>query len=422
MEAAQGAETVTVLRRLIAWSEKIFDLSATVIAPIPDRRRQPRIPTAVVVKSAFVMFWARMGSLNALELSARAGFWKKWLAAPTCSADTMGRVHSLMVADELRQGIHHIYKCLKRNKALPDTRGIGIAVVDGHESHTSYLQHCAGCLERTLHLETGDRIQFYHRQVTLMLLPGAPGSREPIRLLLDLELQQPGEDEVAAAMRLLERVIRSYPRAFDLVLADALYATAPFFNFLLARRKHALVVLKDERRNLYQDVAGLFDKIAPQPGSRGSRECLWWDFPDLLSWPQVNGAVRVVRSLETWSVRRQLDQRESTQTSDWTWVTTLSTAQASTARAIGFGHQRWDIENYGFNELVNEWQADHVFRHEPNAMECFLLIAFLAYNVFHAFWALSLKPQVKQGTTQSFWATLISAELHGRAIPGFLSP
>ena len=55
-------------------------------------------------------------------------------------------------------------------------------------------------------------------------------------------------------------------------------------------------------------------------------------------------------------------------------------------------------------------------------MECFLLIAFLAYNIFHAFWALSLKPQVKRGTTQSFWATLIAAELHGRAIPGFLSP
>ena len=422
MEAAEGAETVTVLRRLVAWSEKIFDLSVAVIAPVSDRRLQPRIPTAVVVKSAFVMFWARMGSLNALELSARAGFWKKWLPAPTCSADTMGRVHALMDADELRQGIHHIYQRLKRNKALPDTCGIGIAVVDGHESHTSYLQHCSGCLERTLHLETGDRIQFYHRQVTLMLLPGAPGSREPIRLLLDHEPQRPGEDEVAAAMRLLERVILSYPRAFDLVLADALYATAPFFNFLLARRKHALVVLKDQRRNLCQDVAGLFDQVAPQQGSRGSRQCLWWDFPDLLSWPQVNGAVRVLRSLETWSVRRQLDQRESIQTSDWTWVTTLSTAQASTARAIGFGHQRWDIENYGFNELVNQWQADHVFRHEPNAMECFLLIAFLAYNIFHAFWALSLKPQVKQGTTQSFWATLISAELHGRAIPGFLSP
>ena len=254
------------------------------------------------------------------------------------------------------------------------------------------------------------------------MLPGAPASRAPIRLLLDHEPQRPGEDEVAAAMRLLERVIHAYPRAFDLVLADGLYLTAPFFNFLLAPRKHLLVVLKDERRNLYKDAAGMFDLIAPQQGTRGSRDCLWWDFPDLLSWPQVNRAVRVVRSLETWSVRRQLDKRESIQTSDWIWATTLSAAQTSTARTVGFGHQRWDIENHAFNELVSQWQADHVFKPEPNAMECFLLFAFLAYNIFHAFWALSLKPQAKRGTTQSFWATLICAELHGRAIPGFLSP
>jgi hypothetical protein len=149
---------------------------------------------------------------------------------------------------------------------------------------------------------------------------------------------------------------------------------------------------------------------------------LWWDFPDLLSSPQVNGTLRVLRSLETWSVRSRLDKRESVQISDWTWATTLSAAQASTARAIGFGHQRWDIENPSFNELVAQWQADHVFRHEPNAMEWFLLIAFLAYNIFHAFWALSLKPQLKRGTTRLFWSTLISAELHCRAIPGFLSP
>src|SRR5882724_5157546 len=71
----------------------------------------------------------RMGSLNALELSARAGFWKKWLDAPACSADTMGRVHALMDAGGLRQGIHHIYERLKRNKALPDTRGMGIALL-----------------------------------------------------------------------------------------------------------------------------------------------------------------------------------------------------------------------------------------------------------------------------------------------------
>ena len=382
-----------------------------------DGRRQPRISTAAVVKATAVLFWARMGSLNALELVAGARFWKSWLGEATCSADTVGRVYALLQADGLRQGIHHIYDRLKRNKALPDFQGMAVAVLDGHESHASYRRHCPGCLQRTVHTEGGDRIQFYHRQVTLMLLPGAPPGRPPIRLLLDQEPQRPGEDEVATALRLLARVIAAYPRAFDLLLADALYGAAPFFNFLLARRKHALVVLKDERRNLYQDVAGLFDRVAPHRGCYRSRQCLWWDFPDLLSWPQVDAPVRVLRSLETYSVRRQLDQQDSPQTSDWIWVTTLPSTQVSTERAIRFGHRRWDIENYGFNELVNEWHADHVYKHDPHAMECFLLVAFLAYNIFHAFVALNLKSPARSGKTQAFWARLIAAELYAGVIP-----
>jgi hypothetical protein len=326
-----------------------------------------------------------------------------------------------MEAEGLRQGIHHIYDRLKRNKALPDHHGTGIAVLDGHESHASYLQHCAGCLERIIHAGNKDRTQFYHRQVTLMLLPAARPGCEPIRLLLDHEPQRPGEDEVATALRLLERVIGSYPRAFDLVLADALYATAPFFNFLLARGKHALTVLKDDRRNLYRDAAGLFESIPGREGSFRQRPCLWWDFPDLLSWPQVNAPVRVIRSLETHSVKRQLDGKDDVRTSDWIWVTTLPTQPVSTARAVGFGHQRWDIENHGFNELVNGWHADHIYKHEPNAIECFLLIAFLACNIFHAFFALNLKPVIRKGRTQVFWAKFMAAEIYAGINPA-ISP
>jgi hypothetical protein len=89
MEAADGKETIIVLRRLVAYGEKIFGLSLDVIAPISDGRLRPRISTAVVVKSAVVMFWARMGSLNALELTARARFWKSWLGRLPASADTV---------------------------------------------------------------------------------------------------------------------------------------------------------------------------------------------------------------------------------------------------------------------------------------------------------------------------------------------
>ena len=423
MEAFPGKEGLTILRRLLAYTEKVFQFSGTVVGSVTDRRLRPRIPTSAVLQSVAVLFWARMGSLNALELTAHSGFFRRWLGQSVCSADSVGRVSALMDADSLRQGVHHVYEQLKRNKALPDHHGVGIAALDGHESHASYLQHCAGCLERTIRGKEGkaDRTQFYHRQVTLMLLPSARPGCEPVRLLLDHEPQRAGEDEVATALRLLERVTGSYPRAFDLVLADALYATAPFFNFLLAHGKHALVVLKDERRNLCQDVAGLFTHVLPQEGSFRSRKCLWWDFPDLRSWPQVNTPVRVIRSLETYSVRRQLDGKDELKTSDWIWVTTLPARPVSTERAVGFGHQRWDIENHGFNELVNGWHADHIFKHDPNAIECFLLIAFLAFNLFHAFFARNLKPQIRKGRTQVFWSRFMAAEIYAAINPA-ISP
>jgi len=218
-----------------------------------------------------------------------------------------------------------------------------------------------------------------------MLLPATRPGCATVRFLLDHEAQRAGEDEVATALRLLERVLGAYPRGFDLVLADALYSTAPLFNFLLARGKHVLTVLKDDRRNLYQDAAALFAACPPEEGSFGSRKCLWWDFSGLLSWPQVNVPVRVVRSRKKHTVRRQLDGKDELLTSDWIWVTTLPAQSVPTGRIVAFGHQRWDIENHGFNDLVNGWHADHIYRHDPNAIECFLLLAFLACNIFQAF-------------------------------------
>lgn len=386
-----------------------------ILAKISDRRPAPRIPTAVTLKATLAMFWARLGSLNALEAVAAARLWNQWLGQPLCSVDTIGRVQAQLNCDQLRTGIHHVYERLKRNKALPLNRGRDVAVLDGHEHHASYRRHCSGCCERIVRGEHGERVQFYHRNVTLMLLPGPLPDRTPLRLLLDEEPQRPGEDEVATSLRLLRRVLAAYPRAFDLVLADALYATAPFFNFLLDHGKHVMAVLKDERRNLYQDLQGLFPLVPPQTGHYRQRQCRWWDFADLVSWPQVKVPLRVLRSVETYTVRSQLTGELVTQTSDWIWVTTLPEAQLCTERAVAIGHQRWDIENLGFNELVNDWEADHVYKHDPGAIEAFLLTAFLAFNLYHAFIRLNLKPSLRLAKPQSFWAHLIFAELYAEA-------
>lgn len=89
-----------------------------------------------------------------------------------------------------------------------------------------------------------------------------------------------------------------YPRAFQWLLADGLYAQSPFINFLLAHEKQALVVLKDARRDLYQDACGLLGgsapsgtvSVAPLPlvGRVGSQQ-----------WAPLNAPLRVIRSRET---------------------------------------------------------------------------------------------------------------------------
>ena len=92
---------------------------------------------------------------------------------------------------------------------------------------------------------------------------------------------------------------------------------------MLAHGKHALLVLKDERRDLYRDAQGLCALTLPQNGRYRRRDCRWWDVTDLRSWPQVQAPLRVVRSQETEVVHRQDDREMETQNSDWIWLTSL---------------------------------------------------------------------------------------------------
>ena len=373
-----------------------------------DVRRRPQIATSVIVRAVVVMFLGRLGSLNALEQTKPSRFWLRWLGRAMPSADSIGRVCSLMDVGDVRGVIHDVYTRLKRMKAImPPAHGLMLAVVDGHETTASRKRCCLGCCRRTLHTTKGDVLEYYHRHVALRLVG------QELSLMLDAEPVQPGENELAAARRLMERALEMYPRAFDVVAGDALYANTDWFNFLIERGKHALAVLKDNRPNLVEDARCLFGAMAPDVDiDYGKRRRRYWDCNTFTRWPEVSAQMRVVRSLETWTVRRQLDGKEEKLTSDWMWVTTLSARQASTKAVVEMGHERWSIENQGFNELVNRWYSSHVFRHHPTAVLVFALLAMLCMNVFMAFYLRNLKPEVRRTATMLHVGKLISAELY----------
>jgi len=237
--------------------------------------------------------------------------------------------------------------------------------------------------------------------------------------MLDAEPIQPGKDEVGTALRLLDRVVRAYPRAFDVLLGDALYADSRFFNYALDHGKDALAVLKDERRDLLQDAYALFGQTPPLdlPATNGRVQA--WDLEGFTTWPQVRKSVRVVRSLETKTLHRQLPPHVEEQQADWVWVTTLPKARAGSAAVLHMGHGRWTIENQGFNEMVNQRYADPVYKHEPRAIPSklrarlnFWLLAMACLHVFRAFYGRNLKPALRRAANMVNVARRIAAELH----------
>lgn len=355
------------------------------------------------------MHLARLGSLNSLEQLQESVALRKHVGALLPSADSLGRIVGLMNSDSIRAVIHAVYDHLKRNKALqPPPHGLMALAVDGHETYATYRRCCAECLERKVGVGEDKRIQYYHRNVTAQLIA------DGFHFMLDAESQLPGEGEVATATRLLIRVIANYPRAFDVVVADALYASSNFFKIAIEKKKDVIVVLKENCPELLDDATRCF---AGQPPTcswdTGKRKIECWDEGGFVSGPQIGQPLRVVKSHETKApVRRQLDEAVEVETTTWFWMTTLSPHRANATAVVPLGHSRWCVENEGFNELVTHQHADHVYKHDPTAILNFWLINLLSFNLFQAFFKLNLKPAIRKGKSMLHFARIIAAELY----------
>ena len=378
------------------------------IKGIGDKRQRRQIAMECVLSAALVMAVGQLGSLNALEQRSGPSYWRCWVGGKKASADTMGYGFARMEPEGLRGMMRHVYSRLKRNKALDSIRaGLIALVLDGHESHNSQKRCCAGCLQRRLKTKDGGiKIEYYHRHVMACLV------FKNIFLPLDMEPQRPKEDEVKCAMRLLERIFKHYSRAFDLVIADGLYARAPFFKFVIKHGKDVIAVLKDDRRDLLKDARGLFKSEKPKVYKEKNvkKEC--WDIEEFRSWDQLDAPVRVVRSRETREVKRQKTKAVEDEVTEWIWVSTIPQRRLGTQDFVKFAHERWKIENNGFYELANYWHANHVYRHDSVAIECFGLLAILAYNLFHAFIGRNLKPIFREKHTKKDIACMITAEIY----------
>jgi hypothetical protein len=314
-----------------------------------------------------------------------------------------------MSPDELRQVLAAIHRSAWRRKAIHirPTESHRVVAVDGHELGASRARCCPNCLVREITLGAKTVLEYYHRVVVAQWVGVMPPA------ILDLELINPSEGEVVAARRVLGRVLRQHARLIDVISADALYLEAPFFTLVLDAGKHLVVVMKQERRDLYQDAERLRSLVEPQILVDGPQTTRRWDIPDLASFATLGRPVRVVWAEEE-TLKHQIVGGRTEQVSEkktWIWVTDLPAATVPAAKIQLWGHDRWDLENRGFNELSSLWHMDHYFIHDPTAIETLLLTLAIAFVTTYLFYERNLKAPARRYLTRLALAARLADDL-----------
>jgi len=390
--------------RVIKYSNKHFDLF-DLINNITDARQKPQIACSDIAASILSILFCSLGSLNKFNTSRDISYVLD-IAAKVPSSSTVARSSDTMDLDAIREILKSIYLKAKRKKMIEPFNGRYIGIIDGHEICSSDIHWCKACSIRNVSKIEGEaKLNYYHKYVAFILA----GKR--FAFMLDIEPVWPDEGELSAAYRLLERVCRAYPKAFDAVVADGLYLKGTVFNLLASHGKYAAAVLKDESRQLYDEAASLCSIIDPVVYADENTTYKVFDHTISGLWDGYDKPVRVLRSEETKTARHHSKEPGKWETvkekADWYWVTNLPSV-VGLKNAVSILHSRWQIENKCFGEIVDTWKADHVYRHSQNAIVAFILFLFIVLNIFNIFFARNIKD--RRISTKSFLVELIKAE------------
>lgn len=378
------------LPRFERYCRKLFGLHL-LAGTFTDSRPHPKIPGRSIALSLLLGEVAQVPSLLQIQCETDLPQWQQWVGYEhPISDDTLSYVSERMDPKEWQQGQIWINRKLKRGKAFEQSKVHGLLTVslDANEQFCSDHRSCADCLTREITTKDAEgqpvkHIQNYHKQVYAQL------SGPNLSAVLDMEPMRQGEEECAAALRLLAHMHEKYgPRFFDLVVVDAWYTNGPFLKAVVEMGWPVIAVLKQERYDIYKEALALTKGEPPtETVERDGRKVEVWDLPQMTLSDSYTEPVRVVRVRETWVERRRIGKKWVTQEKEENWIWVVAGDLDGYAGSIirDLGHLRWKIENNAFNELTQGWHLTHCAHHHPVALQVLLWVKIMAFTLFHAF-------------------------------------
>jgi hypothetical protein len=216
----------------------------------PERRPFPTLPLLDGNATEIIQHFQRRGdfAICCAPLSSNVS---PLVAKPTAPA-LKGASTALFIIwrSVWRRAAFWINHQLKRGEAFEANKINGLLVVslDANEQFCSDRRCCDNCLTRPVTCKDPQgqefkKTQSYPKQVYAQL------SGPELSVILDVEPMRQGEEECAAALRLLRRMRQKYgPRFFVAAVVDSWYANGPFLKTVVEELGWPIIAaLKQER-------------------------------------------------------------------------------------------------------------------------------------------------------------------------------
>lgn len=267
-------------------------------------------------------------------------------------------------------------------------------ILDGTGLFYFKEKHCDNCLSQTVTQEDGTKVKRYYHKVLEAKLVLA----EKVVISLDTEFIEnekedvPKQDcEIAAAKRLLKRLVKDYPRLPVCIQGDSLYEAEPLMKICRKKEWKYLFTHKATRQKLLDES---YEWIREGNGStqvtgigkeKGTGE-------------YINNVEETAGKEEIANVFSYSYKTEERGNVTFRWLTNIELTEKNLEDMVRAARGRWKIENEGFNNQKNGiYNIEHLNSRNSNAMKNHYLLTQVADIIMQIYLAWNpLRKEIKQ--------------------------
>ena len=188
----------------------------------------------------------------------------------------------------------------------------------------------------------------------------------------------PGEGELTAALRLLQRLLPRLRKSLDLILGDALYCCRPFFQAVCEAGLEGLAISSGQTE--MEEEIELLKKTDP-PRTVPGIDVAVWEMESEAWRPQLKRKLRVIHCERRYPAPAWKHERKQLRV-----VTSVPVEILPAGQGWKVGRARWRIENGIFNVLTRDYSLTHNYHHAVPALVALLAMRAFACFLTQAYW------------------------------------